>query len=100
MEKAKFDLAKARLEREARLTIINSKRYLTAQKTYCRNNKEIDETPRKVLALALQFACLPHGEILIIFQNWFWPLNLYKLQYLKGRDDIYRDQTAIEDCII
>lgn len=97
VEKTKFDLALAKLERETRLAKINSGKSLTTPKTSGRNNKNINEISSKVFALASQFAGMPQGEILKIFQNLFWPLILYKLLHLRSHDDIYQDQIAIED---
>ncbi len=69
VEKTKFDLVKARLEKEARLAMIKSRRSLTAPTSNGRNNKEIDETSRENFALAPQFTGPPQREISKIFQN-------------------------------
>ncbi len=97
VEKAKFDLDQVKLEEETWLAVINSRQSLTTPINSGRNNKEISETLREVFAFAPLFARLPQGEISKIFYNQFWPLSLYKLRDLKSRNNMYRDQIAIED---
>ena len=99
VEKAKFDLALAKLEREAWLAMINSGQALTAFTMSGRNHEKISETPYKVLAFALHFAILPQ-KISKIFQHQFWHLNLYKLRHSFSRNNICRDQIAIRDSIL
>ena len=96
-EKAKFYLAKAKLDREARLAMINSAQSLTPPTTSGRNDKEIGEILREVFALEPQFVGLPQEKISKIFQHRFRYLNLYKLRHLKGREKMYQDQIAIKD---
>lgn len=88
IEKAKFDLAKAKLEREAWLVMINLGRPFIRPTTSNNSNSEISKTSRKVFAFAPQFASLPEVEISENFQNRFRLLNLRKLRHLKSRNNI------------
>ncbi len=91
---------KTKLQREAWLAMINSKRLFTTPLTSSHNNKKISETSRKVFALALKFAGLLPEKISKIFQNRSQPLKLYKLRHFEIRDDTYPDLIAIKDCIL
>ncbi len=59
--------------------MINSEWFLILQSTSFCNNKKIGGTPYKVFVFALMIASLPQRKMEKIFQNRFWPWNLYKL---------------------
>lgn len=44
-----------------------------------------------------EFAGFPQGEIAKIFSNKFQSMKLYKLRYLRRREDMFRNQIQIEE---
>ncbi len=50
----------------------------------------------EVMSITLRFAGLPKEEIMMIFQNKFKPINLYRLRHIRGfRFDSLHDQDRI-----
>lgn len=50
-----------------------------------------ETTPPEVLTVAAKFGGLPQEEFAKIFSGKFKPVNLYKLRYLKGIDEVTRE---------
>ena len=100
VEKAGLEIAQAKLEGAARLEAINAKATSSELKDATDPNIEenfTSEIPKEVKTFSTQFAGFAQGEIAKIFSNKFQSMNLYKLRYLRRREDMFRNQIQIEE---
>ena len=103
IEKAELENQKLRQEikeSKARTAAIQNPLPST-QSTFTDTDKSHDTTgeviPPEVFTVSAKFGGLPQEEIAKIYAGKFKPINLYRLRYLKGLDEVTRDDRVMVD---